>query len=176
MAGTGKEIRFRGLEAWCAGRETGGAGTCHLGRTWGRPPARLLLGASVCRAAPPNLKPFLCRPVWVNGDTVNSHLTPCPGRSGGSPVVVITIIKKTNKQIHLKSLVFALFWAFPQLPPAQPSLRDPPLGRWEARAVPYLQTLGSGQPVCSGSQGPAVWWGPGLGGTGTHWSPTLFLL
>lgn len=44
-----------------------------------------------------------------------------------------------KKQIHSKALVFALFWAFPQLLPAQPSLRDPLLGTREARA---------GLPIC----------------------------
>lgn len=115
MAGTGKQLKFQGLEAWNAGRETGGAGvvagvdagTCHSVGTYNGPPAMLLPGPSVCKGAPPSLKPFLCWPVWVSGDTVRWHLTPRLGQSGGSRIVVITTVKKTNtlKGIGICSLL-----------------------------------------------------------------------
>lgn len=104
------------------------AGTCRLARACRGPPSRLLLGTSVCKAAPPTRRRSRRRPVWVNGDTVYPRWTPCLGWNGDSRMAGITAVRKTN------TLVFAVFWAFPHLLPAQPSLRGPLSGERETRA------------------------------------------
>lgn len=143
MAGTRKRLKFQGLEAWDAVRETGGASavsdvdtrTCHS-RGGGGPTAGLLPSCSwgfCLQSGPshPKTLPQLCSlSGWGHSslafDTVPSLDTVEAQERLSSPLL--------KKQIHSKAPVFALFWAFPQLLPARPSLQDPPLGRRETRA------------------------------------------